>query len=103
MADVNSLISIAETAAETAQVSPSSWIANVRDTAIILLNALALLFKSVLGYFGIVLPASGYVVVAAFALGALIYYMHKMTWGILKAILIGIVVAVALSMVGVLR
>lgn len=103
MADVNALIGIAETAAETAQASPSSWIGNIRGTIMMLLNALALLFKSVLEYFGIVLPASGYVIVAAFALGALAYYLHKMTWGMLKAVLIGIVVAVVLSMVGVLR
>ncbi len=103
MADVNALIGIAETAAETAQSSPSSWIGNLRDTVMVLLNVFAHLFKSVLGYFGIVLPESGYMVVAAFALGALAYYLHKMTWGILKAVLIGVVVAVVLSMVGVLR
>ena len=67
-----------------------------------IIAALAAMLKGILTAFGVQLPPSGYVVVATVVLAALIYSLHKMTTTILKAIVIGVILAIVLHMIGML-
>ena len=67
-----------------------------------LLSSLASILKVLLSAVGITLPPQGYIIVALSVLIAFIYYMNKMTVELLKALVIGVVLAIVLHMLGVI-
>lgn len=67
-----------------------------------IISALAAVLEGILTAFGIQLPPGGYAVVAIVVLAALIYSLHKMTTTILKAIVVGVILAIALHILGML-
>lgn len=104
MVDANTVTAaIQESASAAAQSLLLRMVSNFRDTLISILAFLAGLLKNTLSMFGITLTPTGYIIVAAFALAAILYSLHKMTWNVLKAIVIGIIFAFALSMLGIIE
>lgn len=67
-----------------------------------IISALAAVLERILTTFGIQLPPGGYAIVAIVVLAALIYSLHKMTTTILKAIVVGVILAIALHILGML-
>jgi len=98
MADVNAIATAVSNS--QAQAYTKSMLSGTAKAVYSLIAFLANLFHQLFSLIGIHLPAGGYTIVALFALGATIYYLNKMAWGILKAILIGVAVAIVLSMLG---
>lgn len=76
---------------------------NVRETIFTALKSMALVLEPLLSFFGISLTPTGYVVVAAFTLAAILYSLHKMTWNVLKALVVGVIVAMLLSEFGIIK
>jgi len=68
-----------------------------------IISAIAAIVEQILKPIGIVLPHSGYVVVGVFVLAALLYSIHKTTWTLIKAVVVGVIVAIILSAIGFIR
>lgn len=65
-----------------------------------IIGATVSVIKPLVNLIGIHLPYQGYVIVASIVLAVTLYYLHKMTIEILKAFLVGIIIAVVLHLVG---
>lgn len=67
-----------------------------------LLKGLADLLAGVLSFIGIHLPQQGYMIVALVVLVAALYHLQKMTFELLKALVIGVIIAILLHIAGVI-
>lgn len=86
----------------TASVT-GSFLASLKVAILKLVQYFAIFLKDILAPIGIHLSMTGYAIVSFFVLGAILYSLHKMTWYVIEALVIGIVVAIALTMFGIIR
>ena len=67
-----------------------------------LISVLAEILKGILSTIGISLPPQGYIIVALSVLVALLYSMHRMTMELLKALVIGVIIAIVMHILGII-
>lgn len=104
MVDANTIVASANiNTSEIASSLLSMMLANLRESLFAALSAIASLLKPILSTFGIALTPTGYIIVATFVLAAILYSLHKMTWNVLKALLVGLLIAILLSKFGIIK
>lgn len=81
----------------------SNYLVCLKAAILKLVQWFAIFLKDILAPIGVHLSMTGYVIVSIFVLGALIYSLHKTTWYLLEALVAGIVVAIVLTMFGIIR